>query len=77
MPKTRAEVRADFASKGWSISAWAKKNGYSPNMVIAILADDEVNPRLKCLRGEAHNIAVELGLKLGEVCREHRRAATA
>ena len=28
MPKTRAQVREEFAKKGWSISAWAKANGY-------------------------------------------------
>jgi len=39
-------------------------------MVIAILADNEANPRLKCLRGDAHNIAVTLGLKQGEVSRQ-------
>lgn len=77
MTKSRAQVRAEFARKGWSISAWAKKHGYSPNMVIAILADDEANPRLKCLRGEAHNIAVSLGLKAGEISRETRRMAAA
>lgn len=69
MLKTRAQVREEFASKGWSISGWAKTNRYSPNMVIAILADDERNPRLKCLRGDAHNIAVQLGLKDGEISR--------
>ncbi|KZT11678.1 hypothetical protein A1D30_05560 [Acidovorax sp. GW101-3H11] len=69
MVKTRAEVREEFARKGWSISGWAKQNGYSPNMAIAILADNEVNPRLKCLRGDAHNIAVQLGLKEGEISR--------
>lgn len=69
MLKTRAEVRGEFARKGWSISGWAKQNGYSPNMVIAILADNEANLRLKCLRGDAHNIAVQLGLKEGEVSR--------
>lgn len=69
MLKTRAEVRDEFARKGWSISGWAKQNGYSPNMVIAILADNEANLRLKCLRGDAHNIAVQLGLKEGEVSR--------
>ena len=58
-------VREEFAKKGWSISAWAKANGYSPNMVIAILADNEANPRIKCLRGDAHNIAVHLKLKDG------------
>ena len=67
MLKTRAQVREEFASKGWSISAWARDNGYSPNMVIAIVNDDDRNPRLKCLRGDAHNIAVELGLKEGQV----------
>jgi len=69
MVKTRAEVREEFANKGWSISGWAKQHGYSPNMAIAILADDENNPRLKCLRGDAHNIAVTLGIKEGEVSR--------
>ena len=78
MLKTRAQVREEFASKGWSISAWARDNGYSPNMVIAILADNEVNQRLKCLRGDAHNIAVQLGLKAGEVSRNaHRQLAAA
>lgn len=75
--KTRAEVRDDFSRKGWSISNWAREHRYSPNMVIAILADDERNPRLKCLRGDAHNIAVELGLKDGEVSRAHRQLAAA
>lgn len=69
MVKTRAEVRKEFAKKGWSISGWAKSNGYSPNMAIAILADNDVNPRLKCLRGDSHNIAVQLGLKEGEISR--------
>lgn len=72
MLKTRAEVRAEFASKGWSISGWAKKNGYSTNLVIAILADNEINPRLKCVRGDAHNAAVQLGLKDGEISRAQK-----
>lgn len=78
MLKTRAQVRAEFASKGWSISAWARDNGYSPNMVIAILADNEAHLRHKCLRGDAHNIAVQLGLKEGVVSRNgHRNLAAA
>lgn len=72
MLKTRSEVRAEFASKGWSISGWAKKNGYSTNLVIAILADNESNPRLKCVRGEAHNAAVQLGIKAGQVSRTQK-----
>ena len=65
--KTRQQIRDEFAASGVSYSAWARQRGYSPNMVIAIVNDDDVNPRLKCLRGDAHNIAVELGLKTGRV----------
>ena len=78
MLKTRAQVREEFASKGWSISAWARQHNYSSNMVIAILADNEAHLRLKCLRGDAHNIAVQLGLKEGVVSRNgHRNLAAA
>ena len=77
MLKNRAQVREEFARKGWSISSWAKTNGYRPNMVIAILADNESNLRLKCLRGDAHNIAVQLGLKEGEVSRSQRQLSAA
>ena len=72
MLKTRQEVRDDFSRKGLSITGWAKARGYTPNTVIAILADNESNPRLKCLRGEAHNIAVDLGIKSGEIFRQPR-----
>ena len=75
--KARAQVRQEFSRKGWSISNWAKANRYSPNLVIAILSDDERNPRYKCLRGDAHNIAVQLGLKVGEVSRSPVMAAAA
>ncbi|MFT4190866.1 MAG: DNA-binding protein [Comamonas sp.] len=67
--KKRSEVRAEFIRKGWSISAWATRNGYSPNLVIAIINDDDVKPVRKCTRGDSHNIAVLLGLKEGEVSR--------
>ena len=65
--KNRQQIRDEFAANGVSYSAWARQRGYSPNMVIAIVNDDDRNPRLKCLRGDAHNIAVELGLKRGQV----------
>ena len=65
--KTRQQIRDEFAANGVPYSAWARQRGYSPNMVIAIITDDDRNPRLKCLRGDAHNIAVELGLKEGQV----------
>ncbi len=67
--KTRAQVRKEFADKGWSISGWARQHGYSPVMVSDIINDNEANPKRKCLRGESHNIAVSLGLKQGQVSR--------
>ena len=67
--KTRAQVREEFASRGWSITGWARQHGYSPVMVSDIINDNDANPKRKCLRGESHNIAVALGLKKGEVSR--------
>ncbi|MEG0051664.1 MAG: DNA-binding protein [Comamonas sp.] len=67
--KTRAEVREEFASRGWSISGWAKQHGYSPVLVSDILNDNETTPKRKCLRGESHNIAVALGIKQGLISR--------
>ena len=76
--KNRQQIRDEFAANGVPYSAWARQRGYSPNMVIAILADNEAHLRLKCLRGEAHNIAVQLGLKEGVVSRNgHRNLAAA
>ena len=76
--KTRQQIRDEFAANGVPYSAWARQRGYSPNMVIAILADNEAHLRLKCLRGDAHNIAVQLGLKEGVVSRNgHRNLAAA
>lgn len=68
--KTREQVRAEFANKGQSISAWAVKNKYSPSLVLAILNDNDQNPARKCSRGDSHNIAVSLGLKQGEINRK-------
>lgn len=67
--RTRAQIREEFASRGWSITGWARQHGYSPVMVSDIINDDERNPKRKCLRGESHNIAVALGLKDGVISR--------
>lgn len=72
MLKTRRQVRDEFARKGLSFSAWARTNSYSATLLLDIVNDDDKNPRRKCLRGESHNIAVQLGLKEGEVHRQSR-----
>ena len=69
--KTRQQVREEFGRNGWSYSAWARKYNYSSALVSEILRDDDRTPRRKCLRGESHNIAVQLGLKEGKVSRAH------
>ncbi len=73
--RTADDVRAEFQRKGVSISSWAIANGFSTNLVFEVLAG-----RKKCIRGQAHNIAVKLGLKAGEICKNpanaiERRAA--
>lgn len=67
--KTRKQVRDEFASRGWTYSDWARQRGYSAALVCMIVNDDDRTPQRKCLRGESHNIAVELGLKSGTVSR--------
>lgn len=67
--KLRSEVREEFSSKGWAVSSWAKQHGYSAQLVHTILHDDDKKPRRPCLRGESHNIAVDLGIKQGQVSR--------
>lgn len=60
--RTPEQVRREFAHAGISISAWARKNGFHPLQVYAVL-----NGRLKAKYGTAHAIAVALGLKAGEI----------
>jgi gp16 family phage-associated protein len=61
--RTADDARAELQRQGVSISRWAISNGFSTNLVFEVLAG-----RKKCLRGQAHNIAVKLGLKDGEIC---------
>ncbi len=76
--RTPAEARAELQSKGISITQWAIANKFSPNLVFEVLGG-----RKKCVRGQAHEIAVKLGIKVGEICTDpanalthsHRRAA--
>jgi len=53
-----AEIRLLLESNGISVSEWAKERGFRRSNVYAVLAG-----RVRCRRGEAHRIAVALGLK--------------
>lgn len=53
-------IKQMFASKGLSVSEWARQNQFS-----AILVHQVLNGKRKCLRGQSHDIAVALGLKEG------------
>lgn len=56
--KTAAQVKAWFQANGIPIKAWAIENGYEPATVYSVLNDGK-----KCIRGEAHRVAVRLGMK--------------
>lgn len=54
-------VRELFAENGISVAEWARERGFSTGLVYQVLEG-----RRKCLRGQSHKIAVELGLKRGK-----------
>ena len=60
--KTRDEILSDFVRKGKSIRSWAKENGFEPGVVNGVLKG-----RLSGRIGTAHQVAVMLGLKDGEI----------
>lgn len=58
--RTVEEVREEFSQRGIPVSVWAREMGFSPGLVHQVLSG-----RLKCVRGQAHQVAVALGLKTG------------
>lgn len=60
--KTIEEVRDDFRRKGLTIRAWAAKHGVSERTTYAVISGEN-----KGNYGKAHEIAVLLGLKDGEI----------
>jgi gp16 family phage-associated protein len=60
--RTREEVLNEFASKGISISQWAKERNLPPSVVYGVL-----NDKRKARIGKSHKAAVLLGLKHGEI----------
>ncbi|WP_339615221.1 DNA-binding protein [uncultured Gilvimarinus sp.] len=67
--RTAAEAREALQSAGVSITQWAVANQFSPNLVFEVLGG-----RKKCIRGQAHNIAVKLGLKDGTITKDPAKA---
>lgn len=51
-------VKERFEAHGEAIADWARRNGYKPRTVYAVLSG-----QLKAKRGMSHKIAVALGLK--------------
>lgn len=60
--KTSQQVKAEFRSKGITITGWAHAHGFSCLSVHRVLSG-----KSKCYRGKSHKIAVLLGLKDGEI----------
>ena len=60
-PLTPEEVKAQFQQRGLTFTQWAKDNGYRLNEVYRVL-----NGQAKARYGNAHAIAVKLGLKSSE-----------
>jgi len=57
-PLTPEQVKARFRAAGQTITEWAAARGYSRRYVYMVL-----NGQAKAWRGQAHEIAVALGLK--------------
>lgn len=58
---TLEQVKNDFANRGETFSGWAKAHNYKYATVLAV-----INGTNKGRRGEAHKVAMALGLKAGE-----------
>ena len=67
--RTPEQAREALKAKGVSITQWAIANKYSPNLVYEVLGG-----RKKCIRGQAHEIAIKLGLKSGVICSDPAKA---
>lgn len=60
--KSGTEVRDDFAKAGISLAEWARAHELSYDITRGV-----VSGRIKATRGQAHRIAVALGMKEGRV----------
>jgi len=58
--RTAKEARDWLIYQGITVAQWAREHGFNDGLVHEVLAG-----RKRCLRGQSHNIAVELGIKHG------------
>lgn len=58
-PLTREEAKANIRAQGIPITQWARNHGFKPRAVTLVL-----NGQVKGEFGQAHEIAVKLGIKL-------------
>lgn len=58
--KSREQVRKQFNRVGLSVAQWSRTHGVSQSLTYQVLRGDK-----KGVRGEAHRIAVLLGIKDG------------
>lgn len=68
--KTPDQIKAEFANRGESLSAWAAQQRLPTSLIYDLLSG-----RVKGNRGNAHRAAVLLGLKSGELPDSRQRAA--
>ncbi|QBP10131.1 DNA-binding protein [Cupriavidus metallidurans] len=69
--KTLQQVRDEFISHGQTARSWAKAHGFHESTVYEVLAG-----RKKGLRGQAHEVAVSLGIKRGVIVNEQPPSTT-
>lgn len=60
--KTAEQVKSEMARRGETASGWAKRHGVSAETVRGVLLG-----RIKGRNGEAHRVAVLLGIKEGVI----------
>ncbi len=60
--KTREEVQKEFSRLGMTVAKWSRENKVNPKGTYALLYGRNAGKR-----GEAHRIAVLLGLKEGVI----------
>jgi gp16 family phage-associated protein len=66
--KALAKVRIEMQAAGISVAEWSRANGFARTTVVDVLLGRRAGHR-----GEAHRVAVALGLKEGQVVQAWRR----